>query len=423
MKPTLLVAATERWYPTARLAIAFANAGCRVEAVCPSHHPISRTHAADRIHTYNGLLPVRSIARAIHATNPDLVIPADDLATRHLHELHRLERVRGKDSSVCKLIERSLGSSEGFDTVQARSAFLQLAQQEGILAPRTEVVANASDLLNWITRMGFPVVLKADGTSGGDGVRVVKTLEETERAFRKLQAPPLFARALKHALVDGDLTLLTPSLRRRRPVVNVQAFVTGHEATSTVACWNGTVLASLHFEVLQKVSAAGHATVVRLIEHPEMSNAAVKIVRRLKLSGLYGLDFMLEAGTHSAYLIEINPRSTQVGHLALGPERDLPAALYSAITGKTVEPATPVTANDTIALFPQEWKRDPESPFLLSAYHDVPWGEPGLVNACVNRLRGRSAQDLLRHPLSSQTISPSRVSVAGKPQAGSWIGD
>ncbi len=125
--------------------------------------------------------------------------------------------------------------------------------------------------------MGLPTVLKANGTCGGDGVRVVHTLEEAERAFRTLQAPPLLARAVKRALVNQDKTLLWPSLLRRRSVVNAQEFVAGREATSAVACWKGAVLASLHFEVLNKRdSAAGPSSVLRLIENPEMSAAAEK---------------------------------------------------------------------------------------------------------------------------------------------------
>ena len=73
--------------------------------------------------------------------------------------------------------------------------------------------------------------------------------------------------------------------------------------------------------------------------------------------------------------------------MLLGPGRDLPAALFSVLTGKSLQASAPVTENDTIALFPQEWKRDPESSFLLSAYHDVPWEEPGIVNACAGAVR------------------------------------
>jgi hypothetical protein len=388
-----------------------------VEAVCPSNHPINKVNAPIRIHTYNGLFSFRSITRAIRVANPDMVIPADDLATRHLHEIYR-RAIKSQDSGTSLLIERSLGSSDSFDTIRARSASLELAQQEGIRSPKTQVVASLGDLLNWITRTGFPVVLKADGTSGGEGVKLVKTLQEAEQAFRKLHAPPLLARALKRSVANRDLTLLKPSLSRRRPVVNAQAFVDGHEATSVMACWEGTVLASLHFEVLQKISATGHATVVRLIEHEEMSAAAVKIARRLKLSGMYGLDFMLERRTGNAWLIEINPRTTQVGHLALGPSRDLAAALYAALANKPVEPAPPITTNNTIALFPQEWKRDPASPFLSSAYHDVPWVEPRLIRACISQMRNPGAHGPQPEIHPADASSSTRVSVAASQSQG-----
>ena len=89
------------------------------------------------------------------------------------------------------------------------------------------------------------------------------TQAEAERAFQELQAPPLLARAAKRALLDQDHTLVVPSLLRRRSVVNAQAFVVGHEATSVVACWDGVVLAGLHCEVVNKADSTGPATVMR----------------------------------------------------------------------------------------------------------------------------------------------------------------
>jgi aspartate kinase len=365
--------------------MALDKAGCNVQAVCPSGHPLAKTSVVAQTHRYHGLAPLRSFAKAIIATKPDFIVPCDDLATRHLHLLYQRQRPLGKaGESICTLIERSLGSAESFPVVFARTAFMEVAQADGIRVPRTEVIGNSSDLKKWVAQVGLPTALKADGTSGGDGVRLVRTMAEAEHALRSLQAPPLLARALKRAFIDQDKTLVCRSLFRHQSVVNGQVFIAGHEATSAVVCCNGTVLASLHFEVLNKADSAGHATVVRLIEHAEMSAATEKIVRRLNLSGLHGFDFMLETSTGHAYLIEINPRTTQVGHLALGPGRDLPAALHSALSGQTVRAAGRVTENDTIALFPQEWIRDVASPFLQSAYHDVPWEEPELVRACLD---------------------------------------
>lgn len=386
MKPTALIFSTTRWFPTARLGVALADAGCTVDAVCLSHHPIGLTTAPRRLFSYSNFAPLRFLAHAIAASNPDLIIPGDDLATHHLHELYRHESQQTeKRSEICALIERSLGSPDSFPVVYERASFMQLAEQVGVRIPKTAPIRDLHELQAWTAATSFPIVLKADGSSGGEGVKVARTMEEAQFAFRKLHAPPLIARAAKRTLFDGDSSLLWPSLSRRRPVVSAQAFIEGREANSTVACWNGKVLAALHFEVANKKHSTGHATVIRVIEHAEMVRAVEAMVSRLKLSGIHGFDFMIEAHTGKAYLIEINPRSTQVGHLPLGPGHDLPAALVAAATESPLHAAPSVTENDTIALFPQEWTRDPASPFLQTAYHDVPWGEPELLRACMNR--------------------------------------
>jgi biotin carboxylase len=280
-----------------------------------------------------------------------------------------------------------LGTPELFPFIYARAAFISLAAEAGIRVPQTEAIHSRQQLDQWISRNGVPAVLKANGTSGGDGVKVVHSAEEAQHAFRKLQAPPLFARAIKRALIDQDTTLLAPSLLRRSHRVNAQAFIAGREATSAFACWQGKVLASVHVEVINKMHAAGHATVVRRIDNPEMQSAAEKIARRLNLSGLHGLDFMIESHSGNAYLIEMNPRATQIGHLNLGTGRNLPAAITAALTGRPADADGPITENDLIALFPQECLRDPASPFLESAYHDVPWSEPALIQHALGKLR------------------------------------
>jgi len=392
VRPTVLIATAACWFPTARLAVAMANAGFTVDAACPANHTLVKTGVVRRIYTHRALSPLRSLSDAIIGSKPDLVVPGDDLATQHLHVLHEQELRKGAEGTdVCRAIESSLGGPENFAALYARTRFISVAHEVGVRAPKTEVVASADDLRKWITQAGLPTVLKTDGSSGGDGVRVARSLDDAERAFRVLQAPPLLARAAKRALLDRDLRLVRPSLLRHRSTVNAQTFVNGHEANSTVACWKGEVLASLHFEVIHKAASSGHATVVRLIENSEMHAAAEKIVRRLNLSGIHGFDFMLDAETGGAYLIEINPRLTQVAHLTLGLGRDLPAALYSAVSGTAVHLAPKATENHTIALFPQEWIRDPDSTFLQSAYHDVPWDKPELIRACVRARRKQRA--------------------------------
>ena len=370
--------------------MAMSNAGFTVEAVCPSGHSLGVTSAVQHIYDYSGFSPLRSFTAAIVASKPDLIVPTDDFAAQYLHRIHDREKAKGKAGEfISNLIERSLGDPASFSIVYARTAFMRLAQEEGVRVPQTERIENLDALNRWIAEAGLPTVLKADRTSGGEGVRIARTRDEALKAFKTLQAPPMLARALKRAVMDQDKTLIWPSIARNRSTVNAQAFVEGREATSLIACWKGVVLASLHFEVVNKQNTSGPATVLRWVENADMTAATHKMARRLNLSGLHGFDYMIEGHTGNAYLIELNPRATQVGHLALGSGRDLTAALFSASTGATLRESSKLTDNDTVALFPQEWLRNPVSSFLQSGYHDVPWGEPALIRACVRSRRKR----------------------------------
>jgi formate-dependent phosphoribosylglycinamide formyltransferase (GAR transformylase) len=387
--PTILIASTSRWFTTPRLAIAFARLGCNVDAICPVPHPLRVTKVLRHTYTYKALSSVDSFLRAIDSSHPDLIVPGDDLTIKNLQDLYSSQQKTndGAGHRICELIERSIGSPDSFPTVIARASFMELASQEGIRVPKTVVLADVRDLEAWTSQMGFPVVLKADGSSSGEGVRIAYTLTDAKRALRALQAPPQLLRVAKRVLIGRDMTWVRPAFERRRSVVNAQEFVSGRDATSLVACWKGEVLAALHFEVINKQYERGPASVLRLIENEEITAVIKKAVRRLNISGLHGFDFLLEKDTEKPYLIEINPRATQVGHLALGPGRDLPAALNAAISGKPIPKTDKVTENPTIALFPQEWSRDPQSTFLNSAYHDVPWEEPDLIRNCLRKTR------------------------------------
>jgi len=384
MKPKVLLAATTKWFSTARLASALANVGFAVEAVCPSGNPITKTKASPRTHAYRGFAGASSFQRAILAARPDLVIPCDTLSSAHLYGLYDNPLCSGKDAGAIQdLLERSLGDGASFPILSARSRFIALAREEGIAAPEMTAISTAGELTAWSAHHEFPAVLKTNGSSGGAGVQFVGSAAEAGQVFGLLNAPPLASRAISRAILDRDFTLVLPCLLRTRPIVNVQGFISGRDATMQVACWQGKVTASITAEVLQVWEPKGPSTVLRLIDNREMVCAAEKIVRRLGLSGLHGFDFILEEGTGKAYVIEANPRATQVCHLRLGTGHDLPASLFAFITGEPPGETTSVTDRDVIALFPQAWAQNPTSEYLQSAYHDVPWDEPELMRACM----------------------------------------
>jgi hypothetical protein len=125
---------------------------------------------------------------------------------------------------------------------------------------------------------------------------------------------------------------------------------------------------------------------------------------------------MIDDRTGAAYLIEMNARSTQLGHLRLGRGRDLPEAMRARLLDLPPRESNPITTNDTIAFFPQAWLSDARSAHLRSAYHDVPWQEPELVRELVRQpwtKRGMLARVLSKYYLNStersERVSPPLV--------------
>jgi hypothetical protein len=364
--------------------MALVGVGCEVEAVCPRSHPVTKTHAPLRIHPYCPFTPLRSISAAIDAAQPYVVIPCDDLATIHLHRTYDRALRSGKRGAAMRiLLEDSLGNPASFAITTARAGLMTFAQERGIQVPATAAVQTTDDVMQWVRHHGLPAVLKADGTYGGRGVRIVHTEAGAVNAFHALHSPPSPARALKRAVINRDFNYVLPCALRLRSAVSVQRFVSGRNANSTVTCWHGEVVASITASVLHTRGEHGPASVLQLIDNAEIASAVEQIVRDLKLSGLVGFDFVIEEQTGTAYLIEMNPRATQVSHMNLGPGRNLSASLRAILSGQSVQNVPGTMWNEIITLFPQEWLRDPTSPFLQSGYHDVPWEEPGLIRACL----------------------------------------
>jgi ATP-grasp domain len=388
--PQVLLTATNRWPSTTRLAICLTKTGCRISAVCPKQgHPLTSTSVVRDVFPYSSLRPLDSLQRAIEATNPQLVIPSDDRGVQHLHELYDRSRASGSSgSAIAKLIERSLGSPESFPIVTGRYELLEIARQEGLRVPPTKLLKASGDLKSWQAGHDFPWVLKGDGTFGGRGVRIAKTLKEAEFCFLDIQEIFGGMRAIKRAVVNRDPFWLRPWWNKVRPAVIVQSYVVGRPANCAFLCWQGELLACISVEVVSSDGMTGPASIVRIVDNPEMTLAAERLSRRLGLSGFFGLDFMIEDGGKATYLIEMNPRCTPLSHLQLGKGRDLIGALSAKLVGRPVTETPPVTEKDLIAYFPQAWRCHSE--FLGTSFQDIPQGEPKLVEELMRPWPDRS---------------------------------
>jgi hypothetical protein len=375
----ILLTDTTRWPAAARLAIGLTKAGFDVSAVCLSRgHPLRKTRAVGRTFAYSAFRPLRSLTAAIEATDPRIVIPCDDLAVQHLHELHAHARGLGPSGSrIAALVERSLGRPQSYPIVSARHDLIEFARAEGLRVPHTSLIRTMDDLQLCLAEHTLPLVMKADGTAGGRGVKIARTAEQAGQFFLELSRMSGTVRAVKCLYVDRDPFCLRPWWKGSSPAITAQAYIEGRPANCAVVCWEGRVLAGIAVEVIGAQGPTEPATVVRVVQNAEMMGAAERIAKRMGLSGFFGLDFMIEERSGAAYLIEMNPRCTPLCHLQLGSRGDMIAALAAQISGRPVRHTPPVTQNEVIAYFPQAWHC--RSPFLQSGFQDIPRGEPDLV--------------------------------------------
>jgi hypothetical protein len=373
----VMVLAIEKWELGARMCSELRRTGFTVAAVCPAFHLMRRAKTADETFAFSWLMPHLTLARAMRRWQPAFVICADDVAVRIVQALHhRLARSPLEMAKpLVALIERSLGDSRWYGLTE-KSAIMSIAPALGIRCPRSVEIADRAALSRELAAADFPVVLKMDRTTGGAGVRIAPTREDAWTAYLELDAMRrkalLMDRLRSAGSRRGDSKLA--------PRVTIQQYLEGRPASRAVLCWQGAVIGGLSVEATELSREAGPATVVRMIDHPEMEAAARSLTARLGLSGFCGYDFVIDSGGR-AFLLEVNPRITPTCHLNW--RVDLIGLLFSQITGRFGRARQAYDVDEAIALFPHEWLRNPASPHLASCRHDVPWHEPAFVRTCI----------------------------------------
>jgi hypothetical protein len=365
-----------RWMGISRLPRALVDAGFRVSTMSRPGSYLSLTrHAQKHI-----LIPrcadlVDFFVRTTDALKPDLIIPGCEAAVLFLQGFEAACRARGAaggkplDAMLAALRDlacRSLGDPAGYAATANKNALLQKMRELGIDSPDYAEVNTAQDAVRFADIHGYPMVLKSEYGSGGRGVRICSAPAEIEAGLRDLAAMP------------GPL----PGPTRSHTRIVAQQFIRGMPAMQAVCAMNGKMLEQM--QVLKQEchpGPTGPSSVVRFIEHESMDVAARRLVAALGFSGFAGIDFMVEEDSQRPWLIEFNPRPCPISHLGSHVGRDLARALWCEMTNNAYTREVVGNPPSSIALFPQEWQRDPQSPALGSMFHDIPEDDPALLEA------------------------------------------
>lgn len=359
----MIVLLSGTWMGTARLPRALASAGFRVASFCHEDSFLSKTRYAEYIFkapTTGSAFPY--LVNAVRQYRPELLIPGCELAVRFLQEIVRAGsdgRLGEAMSDVLALVQRSLGNPDYYHATLSKHETLQVAAELGLRAPQQSLVTGIEDAMRCADKYGFPLVLKGEFGFAGNEVRMCSTPDEVAAAYRSLSR--------------GD---------NQRIVA--QQYIRGAVAMQTALAVSGRVLESMTMlKERTHPQPAGPSSVIRFLENEESERATSLLIEKYGYTGFGSADFIIENDTQSAYLLEFNPRPVPACTLGWLFGRDLCRALWCHLSGIPYQRKPAAGGHQTVALFPNEWLRDPQSPFLSEAYHDVPWDDPLLLKALV----------------------------------------
>jgi biotin carboxylase len=259
------------------------------------------------------------------------------------------------------VIQRSCGDLRYYDVITDKIRTLEVAASLGIHTPEQ---APASDLDAFSTVHGYPLLIKMSIGMAGKTVRACANSTAATAAIAELQSLQIPSYILPSSLI-------------------VQKYVDGYQASISFVALDGSLLDSFTYRTEVNAIECGPSCIIKRINHPEIERIARQLIAHFGFTGFGGFDFMVDSGSGAVNLLEMNPRVTLTSHLGGAFGHDLSRALLAALTGGAKPDCT--DGNEVVAIFPQEWWRDADSPHLKRYFSDVPWNDPNLLNYVISK--------------------------------------
>ena len=371
--PRVLVATIAIDYTApARLPWELQQAGCHVALIAPAGSLASHTPHVDRRAVAGGRGTPADwaglIDREIDAFEPAIVLPGDDAMVRMMLGL-AMDPPPGAGSASnarrSALVRASLGDLDRTIDSIDKTRLFELARAIGLPVADGGVAPGADEGVAIAERLGYPVIVRAGFGTGGAGSKRCEDAAQVREVFAAAQRPsgwmpPVPLRHLVQRWVDGPV-IVRASLAWRG--VEVAGSTRGRLATYPTSLGPG--------------SAVAYAGI------PSVTAATRRLLSALEATGYVGTQFIIEPGTGRPLLLEINRRMVPATYGSRHAGIDLARALAAVlIHGRWDGPDDLERGpGPRLALFPQEWYRDPESEWLADLPTDAPWHDPALFRA------------------------------------------
>lgn len=357
-----LILAQWQWHGPARFPKALKNVGFEVAAVCGKDDLLAKTDYVDRYfyadsNTESEVL--RAFDVALRTFRPDIILPASDNLVRSL-QLYRRQVEAGKIELDDELKAAFMASTFPLETeklLYEKIDLLNLLEEKGIRVPPQRELFTMGDADVFTQEHGYPVILKPNVGFASNGIRICEDEDSLVEALQTV----VFGR-------NPGRYCIQKYLGNQTAVIHYVA------KEGELVAWN------MAYRIETHPGETGQTAATRVIDNPEILEAAREICKLVGYNGMGAPQFVVEdEGKGRAWLMELNPRMGTYVHLWQQIGTDLALALREAWNGRKVE-QKPVQEGLTIALYPQETIRNPESEHLESM-NDMPTDDSKLMSA------------------------------------------
>lgn len=375
----LIIALDTHWAGISRLPYGLNRAGFSVFALCPKKSFIAHTRYLEDSILYPTFTYSRAkfiylwILFAIFYFKPQFIIPGDEDAVVALQNLANLLEKIPYLNKIAKLIRNSL-PPKSFDSVVLNKAEFQKACLTiGVRVPKNKDIYSLDDALIEATQMGYPIVLKKDAGYGGGGVFICQN-EKDLRTHLDFALHTSFISKIKNSIRD----LFFISIFTGKKNISLQQYIEGRVGLAPFCAKDGNLYAQNPMLKFKTHPGKTGPTSVALGFFNSRINQYVEIVvKNFQYTGFGSLDFIVD-DKEDVYVIELNPRPVPTCHFGKNiVANDLCETLYKGLNSRPID--LKAYRPFTVALFPNEKKRDPNSPYLTDVYHDIPVDDPDLV--------------------------------------------
>jgi hypothetical protein len=380
-KPAVLIVSTDLWPGTTRLALRLCKYGARVSALCPAQSDLRFTNQIASCHSLRILDPWRSVRDAIEKSRAEYLVPGDELAYFLVNEFAI------RFPSYAGLVERSMGPASSYESMRCRVRPLILAAMLGIKTPATISVKSIADLQGWQHGQSHPYVLKRDGSWAGNGVEIVSDEAMLTDCFARISARPSARQRLSTLLVYGDQIASIDSIVMKETAISAQEFIAGIPANAMFACQKGRILGNVQARVVAAVGRTRPGLIMELINDERIERAGQLLAEAFQFSGFFGLDFILSEATGEPYLIELNPRCTQLGHIQVANQPDLAGLLWAEWSGEAPPERGDPSLGNLFCSYPSALQLGLDDAYLRQARFDVSDEEMPLLDELANAIR------------------------------------